>query len=102
MSKNIIIFGLFFFTLVYGFSLGPVIWLYLPEIVEPRKVPWTTAMNWIGSATVVILFPAITDNYLHKNPWPFYVFFAIYNFIATAINKVYLVETKDKSDKQIK
>ena len=47
---------------VFGLSLGPVVWLYIPEIVQPRIVPFSTATNWIIASIVIILFPILTDN----------------------------------------
>ena len=62
LRQPLIIVGLFLFMAVFGLSLGPVVWLYIPEIVQPRIVPFSTATNWIIASIVIILFPILTDN----------------------------------------
>jgi hypothetical protein len=48
------------FMAVFGLSLGPVVWLYILEIVQPKIVPYSTAGDWISASIVIILFPIIT------------------------------------------
>jgi len=60
LSITFIIVGLFLFVTFYGFSLGTIVWLYIAEIVEPKMIPLTTAVNWLGSALITILFPIVT------------------------------------------
>jgi formate/nitrite transporter FocA (FNT family) len=62
-------------------------------------VPFTTAMNWIGSSCVTILFPIISQNMLENNPWTLYLFFAAWNWASLAFNRIYMLETKDKTEK---
>jgi len=78
ISEVMILIGLFFYMAVFGLSLGPVVWLYIPEIVQPKIVPYSTASNWISASLVIILFPIITDNILDKNPGILFVFFTIW------------------------
>ena len=56
------------YVAIFGLSLGPIVWLYIPEIVQPKIVPFSTATNWICASFVVILFPILTENVLDKNP----------------------------------
>lgn len=55
-----ILLGLVIFMANFGLSLGPVVWLYIPEIVQPNIVPFSTGVNWGGAALVMLLFPIIT------------------------------------------
>ena len=57
-----ILLGLFLYMAVFGVSLGPVVWLYIPEIVQPKIVPFSTATNWITCSMVIILFPIMKEN----------------------------------------
>ena len=59
-GEALILVGLFLFMAVFGLSLGPVVWLYIPEIVQPRIVPYSTASNWISASIVIICFPILT------------------------------------------
>jgi hypothetical protein len=45
---------------IYGLSLGPVSWLYIADIVQPKMIPYSTAGNWIPASIIIILFPIIT------------------------------------------
>lgn len=36
------------FNIVYGVTLGPIIWLYVPEIIPAKVVPLATMTNWLG------------------------------------------------------
>lgn len=64
-GQPLILLGLFLYMGVFGISLGPVVWLYIPEIVQPNVVPFSTAANWISCALVISLFPIITKNVLN-------------------------------------
>ena len=59
-GKGLVVGGLFMFMFFFGMSLGPVVWLYIPEIVQSKIIPYSTASNWISASLVIILFPIIT------------------------------------------
>lgn len=62
-SSNIglgfIILGLILFMANFGLTLGPVVWVYLPEIVQPDIMPYATGVNWGTAAFIMLLFPVI-------------------------------------------
>ncbi len=45
----------------FGLTLGPIVWLYIPEIVEPKIIPFSTMTNLAGAALCIIVFPLISD-----------------------------------------
>jgi len=90
-SQGLILFGLFMFMGFFGFSLGPIVWLYIPEIVQPRIVPYSTASNWICAALVIILFPIITDNVLGGNPGVLFAIFTVWCFVSFVFNHFFVV-----------
>ena len=92
-----ILIGLFVYMAVFGLSLGPVVWLYIPEIVQPKIVPYSTASIWICASLVIILFPIITDNVLNKNPGLLFVFFTVWCVGSFVFNFFFVLETKDKT-----
>lgn len=59
LSIVLIVFGLVLFIANFGFTLGPVVWVYLPEIVQPKVLPYATMVNWASAAIVILLFPVI-------------------------------------------
>ena len=86
---------------VFGVSLGPIVWLYIPEVVQPQIVPFSTATNWICASLVIILFPILTDNVLDSNPAILFLIFTLVHLEALLFNMKFMVETKDKTERAI-
>ena len=80
---------------VFGLSLGPVVWLYIPEIVQPKIVSYSTAANWITASLVIILFPVLPSG-------PLFIFFTVWTLGSAFFNYLYVLETKDKTEKAIR
>lgn len=59
VSIVLIVFGLVLFMANFGFTIGPVVWVYLPEIVQPKVLPYATMVNWASAALIMLLFPVI-------------------------------------------
>lgn len=93
---------MFLFIGVFGLTLGPLTWIYISETVEPKYVPFATAVNWVGASLVIVLFPIIKENVLHGNPFIAFVFFASCLFLTLVIFRIFLLETKDKNQRQIR
>lgn len=102
LSEKLIIVGLFVFMGNFGLSLGPIVWLSVPEIVQPRMVPFATASNWISASFIIILFPIFTDHLLEGDPAPLLLFFGLYCLGSWIFNHFFMVETKHKTEKQIR
>ena len=96
-GQPFILLGLFLYMGVFGISLGPIVWLYIPEIVQPKIVPFSTATNWISASLVIILFPIMTEHLLNKNPATLFAIFAVWCIVSFVLHIRYVVETKDKS-----
>jgi hypothetical protein len=93
---------MFLFIGVFGLTLGPLTWIYISETVEPKYVPFATALNWAGASLVIVMFPIIKENFLHGNPFIAFVFFASCCFFTLVISRIFLLETKDKTQRQIR
>lgn len=85
----------------FGFTLGPVVWVYLPEIVQPNVLPYATLVNWLSAAAVMFLFPVIKEKLPDKNPALLFLFFAIWSTLSYFFNKKFVIETKNKGERQI-
>ena len=60
VKNSLIIIGLVIFMANFGLSLGPIVWLYIPEIVEPEIIPFSTLSNWASAALIMIFFPIMS------------------------------------------
>ncbi len=58
-SLSFILLGLIFFMACFGLTLGPVVWIYLPEVAQPKILSLATAANWGTCSLVMLLFPII-------------------------------------------
>jgi hypothetical protein len=101
LGEALILTGLFIYTAMFGVSLGPVVWLYIPEVVEAKFIPFTTATNWICASIVIILFPILTDNVLDGNPAILFLFFAAYCLCSFIFHEKFLIESKEKNHSEI-
>lgn len=90
-----IIAGLVFYMLFYGLSLGPVVWLYIPEIVEPKIIPFSTLANWVSASIVMILFPILGSAI--GSIGPLFLFFCIWCVMSFFVNWKFMVESKNKT-----
>lgn len=89
-----IIIGMCIFMAVFGLTLGPIVWLYIPEIVEPNIIPYSTMANLLGASACMIGFPLITDPKVKFIP---FLFFFGWCGVALGINWKVMVETRNKS-----
>lgn len=47
------------FMIVYGLTIGPAVWLYVPEVIPSKIVPAATFMNWLGVSATVMITPVV-------------------------------------------
>ena len=85
---------LFIFMLVYGITLGPITFSYVPEMTPAKYVPIAIAANWVGAIITIVIFPIIT-NYISQA----YLFFILTGLITIGciLNFRFLIETKDQT-----
>lgn len=83
------------FMVLFGFTLGPVVWLHVPEIIPPRFVPFATCINWIGCSFTLMIAPVMIQ--AANSPYPVFFMFGVYCLAFSIINYFTLVETKGLS-----
>ena len=86
-----------FFMISYGITIGPIVWLYVPEGIPGKYVPIATAMNWLGCAICIIASPYIIN--AAGSPYPVFFGFATITISFFCFNLPILVETKGKTRK---
>lgn len=99
-QQILVIVSLYVFMISFGFTLGPVVWLYIPEIVPATIVPYTTLSNWAGASITIILFP-ILGTAIGNNGYLFFIF-SVWCLISLGVNHKYVIETMGKTERQIR
>jgi MFS family permease len=99
VGNVMILIGLVIFMADFGLSLGPVVWLYIPEILEPDLIAFSTGANWGAATLITILFPILKKAF--GTPAPLFLFYAAYCLLGFLFSQKYVIETKGKSEKEI-
>lgn len=87
------------FNIIFGLTLGPVVWLYIPEIVTQKIVPLATATYWCGCSICVIVAPIVTNSM--DTPFAVFIFLGLYLLVVFGPNYFLVVETKGLTAEQI-
>lgn len=80
------------FMIAYGSTIGPAVWLYVPEIVPAKIVPPATFMNWLGVSISVIATPIVIEK--AGTPYPVFLFFGGISLLFWVMNYFMVIETK--------
>jgi sugar porter (SP) family MFS transporter len=89
--------AVFVYTIGFGFSLGPIVWLYIAEILPDIGVGVAVVFNWSFAMIVVQVYPLLPDS------WGDYRFLTFgVCMIAGLLFMIFFVkETKDKQPNEI-
>lgn len=88
--------GLVIYMANFGLSLGPVVWLYIPEILEPDLIPFSTGANWAVASLITILFPILKNKIGEA---PLFMIYAGYSALGLFFSQKFVLETKGKTEK---
>ena len=88
------------YMMIFGFTTGPLVWAYVPEIITPDVVPYATCLNWIGCSFGIVVTPILT--HLVGSPYPVFFIFGSCSLILFIFNAMWLVETKGLTPTEIK
>lgn len=86
--------------MLYEFSVGTIIWLYMAEILQDKAIGIATCGNMVISLLVSIAIPPILTKI--KTPendnigWVF-IFFGIVTALGLVFDFIFMNETKDKT-----
>jgi hypothetical protein len=94
-QQILIIVSLYIFMFDFGMTLGPVVFLYIPEIVDPPVIPYASMANWLACAATLIVFPIIGE---YINIGYLFLFLSVWCLVSMFINHKYLVETANKTE----
>ncbi len=90
-SSWIIIVVLIFYMIIYGTTIGPTVWMYIPEIIPGSVVPVAATINFLSSACCLTLSPIITAS---QGPAFTYFCFGGITLVITLVNMFGMIESK--------
>lgn len=87
------------FVMAFEFGPGPIVWLYMSEVMNDKGVSMGTLLNWtltliVGSVTPT-LFNAIGSGGT-------FIMFGVFSGIATIFVLLFMKETKGLTEEQVK
>lgn len=93
----IVLFCIFF--IIFGFTTGPLVWSYVPEIIPAKIVPFATFLNWTGCTIGIVLTPIVINAV--GSPYPIFFMFGGISLILFVFNFLWIVETRGLTTSQI-
>jgi sugar porter (SP) family MFS transporter len=92
---------LFVFNSFFAFGYAGLSWLYPAEVtplsVRTEANALSTAANWLGNFTVVMITPVAFNNI----GWRTYIIFAVFNFAAIPVVYFFYPETRGRSLEEV-
>ena len=86
----------------FEFGPGPVVWMYMSEIMNDKGVSIGTLLNWTFTLIIGLITPLMFDNLTSGNgAWPFMIF-GITCGLGTLFVFLFMKETKGLSDAEVK
>lgn len=86
------------FIAFFEFSSGPIIWLYMAEIMADKAMGVATFLSWGGSLAISVSIPLLlrvtSIGYI-------FLAFGLFTVLGTVIIYFFMIETKDKSQAEI-
>jgi len=86
------------FILSFGVSLGPVVFVYLPEILPEKGVGIAIMANWFSCFLIGLLFPIFVDKI---NIEGCFLIFCIITIVGLVFIKFCVLETRFRSKEEI-
>jgi MFS family permease len=83
----------------FEFGPGPVVWMYMSEIMNDKGVSIGTLLNWTFTLIIGLITPIMFNSM--KGGWPFIVF-GILCGLGTVFVFFFMKETKGLSDAEVK
>ena len=97
----LILISYFAFLFTFVITMGPLMWILLPEIVQPSFVSVCILIHWFMSFVITALFPMVRGQCINRNCPELFLVFGV-SMVGLFILSICIVETKDKSELEIR
>ena len=82
----------------FGISLGPVVWLYLPEILPEKGVSIAALANWVFCGIIGFCFPIVNKSIKIQGTFLIFLICCVFSLFYVFF---FVKETKGKSSEEI-
>lgn len=93
--------GIFVCIFSVAATQGPLTWVYIAEVLQPKVIPFAVFMKWFTNFLSVATFPILRSWSEDKSCVSIFLAYFLFTLIATIIFQLTLVETKDKNEVEI-
>ena len=87
------------FVCAFEFAPGPIVWLYMGEILNDKGISVAVFLNWTLTMMVGLLTPSLINAI---NVGPTFILFGIFNTLAAIFIFCFMKETKGLTDQEVK
>ncbi|CAM5999325.1 unnamed protein product [Sphagnum balticum] len=91
---------LIIYMLIFGLTLGPITWLYVPEVIPADIVPFATVNNWVAATIVYTMTPIVVGEF-NDNPDVLFFIFTAITTLFFIMNLFLMEETRGLTREQI-
>jgi hypothetical protein len=85
------------FVCAFEFAPGPIVWLYMGEILNDKGISVAVFLNWLMTLIVGLLSPSIIDGI---GIGPTFIMFGCFNVCASIFISIFMKETKGLSSEK--
>jgi len=100
-QKDAMIGCLMLFIVSFEFSSGPIVWLYMSEIMCDKSQSVATVANWMMNLIISIITPTVVDAIGEEHIGYIFIICGGLTFIGTLFLVVYMKETMGKTPQEI-
>ena len=86
------------FVIAFEFGPGPIVWLYMGEIMNDKGLSMGALVNW----TMVLLISLFTPTLMNWSSAGTFVIFGSFNILGVIFIIFFMKETKGLKDEEVK
>ena len=93
---------LFSFVSSFILTQGTIVFVYVPEVIQPPMVTISTVVSWSSAILVTVSFPLIREKSENPSLPQAFLVYSLLAFVTFFICCKWMVETKDKTELEIR
>ena len=93
-EKSYLVMFIFIFVIMFEYSIGPIAWLYMSEIMVDKGVAIGTTINWFMVIIVTLITPIVLDNTNYHLISYMFIFYGVFCVLISVFGITVMKETK--------